>query len=237
MIAKSKSFCPGVNETGLLKIIKDNRGNGYIKKGTFSTEIIWNKKSFVFHTGKKEQTENFKKGLYLFKRVREEANLYLKKKKNIKLPKQERSILYNHDGVIDSDKKVCGTDLNHAYWRIALNLGVISEETYKMALPKCFKSTRLAALSTLGAGRTFNIIVNGKVSKDIAKFGERPELKKVYTLIRYTCFKHMKKLADMLGDDFLAYKTDCIYYYDTPNNRAVVTQYLEAKGFTFKHLS
>ncbi len=237
MIVKSKKFLSGVTEGTLLTLIKDNKSSGYIKKGTFSNEIIWNKKSFMFPSGNAAQRARFKSGLYLFGKVRKEAETFLRKNPHFRLPKQERSILYNNENPVDAGRKVCATDLNHAYWRIALNLGVISEDTYRGALSKKFKSIRLASLSTLGAGKTYQVIQDGKITKSTIKIGEDTELRRVYTLIRYTCFKHMVKVARMLGDDFLAYKTDCIYYYDTPYNRKLVSDYFSKNGLTYKQLS
>jgi hypothetical protein len=46
----------------------------------------------------------------------------------------------------------------------------------------------------------------------------------------------MQELAKMLGDDFEAYRTDCIYYRDSPENRQMVYDYLDNQGFTYKQL-
>jgi hypothetical protein len=172
----------------------------------------------------------------LFGKVRKEAQDFLRKNPSIKLPKEERSILYNDD-VPNSNVKVCATDLNHAYWRIAYNLGIITFATYKRGLPKKFKNVRLASLSTLGMGRTFRQINGGKISNSTVTFGDDDYLQRVYKLIRFTCFKHMTKVKKMLGDDFIAYKTDCIYYVDTKENRELVNQYFDKNSLTYKQLS
>lgn len=236
MRLKTRQFCFGKDEDALLQRIKTMSDDAYIKRGTFSTEIIWGKKSFIFPSLRKGDYQKFKSGLFLFSKVRKEAKAFLKKRPNFRLPKEERSIIFNDD-VPHVDVKVCGTDLNHAYWRIALNLGIISNATYEKGLPKNYKSLRLAALSTLGAGRTFMIISEGKVTGQKATFGGDEELKRVYKLIRFTCFKHMGKVRKMLGNDFLAYKTDCIYYIDTPENRKMVRDYFLENGLSFKQLS
>jgi len=235
MRLKTRQFCFGKDERNLLTRLKDMGEDAYIKKGTFSTEIIWARKSFVFPSMKKGDYQKFKAGLFLFNKVRKEAKSFLKKNPNIKLPKEERSIYFTE--MPHLSVKVCGTDLNHAYWRIAFNLGIISENTYKQGLPKSYKTLRLASLSTLGAGRTFQVIRDGKITTQKETFGGDEELKKVYKLIRFTCFKYMNKLRKMLGEDFLAYKTDCIYYIDTPENREKVRDYFTQNDLTFKQLS
>jgi hypothetical protein len=39
-----------------------------------------------------------------------------------------------------------------------------------------------------------------------------------------------------LGKDFEAYRTDCIYYRDTMENRKKVYAYLDERGFEYKQL-
>jgi hypothetical protein len=46
----------------------------------------------------------------------------------------------------------------------------------------------------------------------------------------------MNILAEMLADDFICYKTDCIYYKDTPKNRDLVQIYLDSVNMEWKQL-
>ena len=236
MLVKSRKVCFGRSDQSMLSLIEELKDDAYIKRGTFSTEIVWGSKSFIYPSIKKKEYGVFRAGLFLFGKVRKEAQDYLRKAKTIKLPKEERSILYNHDDGMQ-DKKICATDLNHAYWRIAYNLGIITSATYKRGLPKKFKNVRLASLSTLGMGRTFRIITKGKLSHSTVTIGEDEGLQNVYKLIRFTCFKHMAKVKKMLGQDFVAYKTDCIYYVDTKANRDAVSEYFNKNNLSFKQLS
>ena len=86
-------------------------------------------------------------------------------------------------------------------------------------------------------GRTFRQINSGRVGHSTVTIGEDDELKRVYKLIRFTCFKHMNKVKKLLGNDFLAYKTDCIYYIDTKENRTLVNDYFTKNDLTYKQLS
>ena len=235
-IAQFKKFLPPKQKKIILKSIKEEGGNGYIKIGTFSTEIIWGKKSFVFSNQGKRDTTNFKNGMFLFSMVRKDAAKFLSVKK-FKIPKRYSSIIYNEDNLIDLDAKITATDLNHAYWRIAYNLGIISENTYLKGLPDKFKQIRLAALSTIGRKKQYNVIKDGEITDDIVIVEGNEKLSEVYTLIRYTCFKYMNDVKKILGKDFLAYKTDCIYYIDTPENREKVMQYFSNKNLFTKQLS
>lgn len=235
MNTSDRKFRRVKSERVLLSLIEQHHGSGYIKRGTFSTEIIWNKKSFVFPASTSKDYKEFKSGLFLFGCVRADALAYLKKHPNPRLPKKERSVVYNQS-VPRTSRKICGTDLNHAYWRIAYNMGIISRKTYEKGLPSGFKSTRLAALSTLGAGKKYNKIVNGQPTKEVELIGADENLAKLYKIIRFTCFKYMTRVMKMLGDDFLAYKTDAIYYYDTPKNRKMVREYFAKNELLFKQL-
>jgi hypothetical protein len=46
----------------------------------------------------------------------------------------------------------------------------------------------------------------------------------------------MHILADLLGEEFICYKTDCIYYRDTPKNRELVQTYLDTVDLEWKQL-
>jgi hypothetical protein len=236
-ITKDVLYLPSKQKKMILSSMKQEGANGYIKEGTFSTEIIWGNKSFVFSNQKKRDEKNFKSGMFLFGMVRKDAKKYVSQHE-IKLPKKERSIIYNDDFKSENFiKKICGTDLNHAYWRIAYNLGVISENTYERGLDDRFKSTRLAALSTLGRRKNYLVIKDGALTQDIVIVEGDEGLSKAYLLIRYTCYKYMNDVKKLLGDNFLAYKTDCIYYIDTESNREKVMQYFSKKDLLAKQLS
>jgi hypothetical protein len=223
-------------EAFLLKKIEASGGNGLIKKGTFTNEIIWGRKSYIFNLLDKKHQQSFKKGMFLFGMVRKDAKAFLKKKK-VKLPKKYNQIQYNNNINLDLFDKVAGTDLNHAYWRIAYNLGIITEITYLKGLRDDFKSVRLAALSTLGADKKYRVIRDGKITFDVKTIEGDKELQQVYKLIRYTCYRYMNHVKKLLGDDFLCYKTDAIYYIDTKYNRKIVNDFFNNKDLLIKQLS
>ena len=47
----------------------------------------------------------------------------------------------------------------------------------------------------------------------------------------------MAQVKKILGDDFIAYKTDCIYYKDTIANQKKVNKFFEEKDLLMKQLS
>jgi hypothetical protein len=99
-----------------------------------------------------------------------------------------------------------------------------------------FKSVRLAALSTLGATKKYQIIKNGELINEYKVVEGDENFQKIYKLIRYTCYKYMNQVKKLLGQDFLCYKTDCIYYIDTKENRALVRNFFKQKDLLMKQL-
>jgi hypothetical protein len=57
-----------------------------------------------------------------------------------------------------------------------------------------------------------------------------------YKLIRLTCFKMMFDASEILGDDFDCWKTDCIYFRDTEENRKSMSDFFVSNGLTYKLL-
>ena len=233
---KSIRYAPKSSQAFLMKQIKAKKGTAYIKKGTFTTELIWGKFSYVFTELDEKQKKAFNKGMFLFGMVRKDVKEYLQKHPEIKLPKKYNQIEYS--GNIDERLfgKVTGTDLNHAYWRIAYLKGIISELTYLKGLPDEFKSVRLAALSTMGQQKKYQIIKDGMLTHEYKIIKGNEQLQNVYKLIRYTCYRYMNQVRKMLGKDFLCYKTDCIYYIDTKQNRKKVNDFFMKKDLLIKQL-
>jgi hypothetical protein len=136
----------------------------------------------------------------------------------------------------DKVGKITGTDINSAYWTIARNIGVISNELYNKVNKDEQKVVRLAALAILGRNMMYRKYHEGSKDKEPIIVEGSKTLKDFYRAIRYTCYQHMDTLAKMLGDDFDAYRTDCIYYRDTEANRQMVYEYLDSYGFMYKQL-
>lgn len=220
----------------LFNRMKQAKASGYLKEGTFTNELVWGNYSYIFSKMTANKQKTFKKGMFLFGMVRKDVKIFLQKNKNIKLPKQYRQIEYRGELNEDMLGKVTGTDLNHAYWRIAYNLGIISDRTYEKGLNDEFKSIRLAALSTLGAKKKYRIIENGEMTNRYHIVDGDEVFRKVYTLIRYTCYKYMSQMKKSLGEDFLCYKTDAIYYIDNKENRKKVKDFFKEKDLLMKQL-
>lgn len=211
-----------------------------IRLGSECTEIIVGSVCFVFTT-----TRNFpRRKLFLFNSVKRDVVKYLSKFNDIILPPERPSSVFN-ENYDDSFGKIAGTDLNHAYWRIAFVKGLISQKTYEHGLdPEC-KALRLATISVLGREKTFKKFDREKSEDGDYELVMTEEIvvqkidlvqKKIFKYIRLYCFNMMYELSKKLGDDFDCWKTDCIYYRDTPENQKLVQDYFIKKNMSFKQL-
>jgi hypothetical protein len=223
-------------ENVLKRRMQLEEANGLIKLGTFSNELVWDNMSYIFPSLDKKNQLDFKKGLFLFGMVRKDAANFLKKNPVIKLPKKHPSIEYTKDFTKAFEGQLTATDINHAYWAIAYNLKIISAKTYEKGLDNKLKSVRLAALSTLGASKKYYRIKKGVITSDVVLVGGNEALAKVYTLIRLTCFEYMYQVKRLLKKDFICYKTDCIYYIDSKENKKIVRDFFKSKKLGMKQL-
>lgn len=214
----------------ILQRLGQTKGDGYYREGSFSDEIIWEGRRFLFPTTNKKMRE----GMWVFRSVSNDVKSYLKENKVKALP--QLPVNFWNDKLNKYRGKITATDVDHAYWRIAYLSGYIKERTYKNGLNLKDKSLRLAALANLSSAKEYNVIKNGIVTDKVVTLKYDAEHQKIYNNIRYTCYAHMKNMANLLGNDFICYKTDCIYYKDKVKNREIVQTYLDTVGLDWKQL-
>ena len=216
----------------LLKVLNARNTPFLIKNTSESSEIIYSNTKFVFLHSKRFPANK----LYLFRAVDSDVSKWLKERGDIILPPKHDVTKFN----INYDEKegnITATDLNHAYWRIAYVRGMISEKTYEAGLKDTAKALRLATLSVLGRKKSYTNVVDGKM-KGVITLNEGDEKKRmIYKYIRYFCYQMMYELSIKLGDDFDCWKTDCIYYRNTPENIELVHSYFIDKDMEFKQLT
>ena len=221
----------------LLNRMLSEKANGLIKKGVFTDEIVWGAFSYIIPRMTKKKQGNFKKGMFLFGMVKKDVKIYLENNV-VRLPNRYGQIEYNEDVEIEEDERITGTDLNHAYWRIAYNFGIISESTYYNGLKKDeYKVTRLTALSILGRRKVYQKIENGEVLDEYVEYPENEQLKSIFTFIRTYAYFVMHEISERLGYQFESYNTDCVYYRVTVENRKLVSSYLDEQRLLYKWLT
>lgn len=214
----------------ILNKLKGKKGIAYYREGSFSDEIIWQDRKFLFPAKKKSVAQ----GMWVFRSVLTDVKNYTE---NRRIKAKDRLPVNRWNNNVKNYRgKITATDIDHAYWRIAYQFGVISKKTYEKGLLLKDKALRLAALANLASAKEYFIIKDGELTKSTVILKFDPILQKVYNNIRYTCYEHMTVLADLLGDDFICYKTDCIYYKDKENNRKLVQSYMDAADLLWKQL-
>lgn len=205
------------------------RCNGWFRQNIFGKEVIWNRRRYVFiPKGQRKKMKN----LFIFGLVKKDAKRFVKDNPIGKY-KWLKSTMYNDD-LNPGRRKIIGTDLNNAYWVIAKDMGAISQSTFEHGIRINDKTLYVATLSSLGADKYYNKILNGKITDKQVVYKGDDQLKHVYWKIRSICFTYMQQLAKMLGPDFVCYRTDCIYYLQSKANIEMVTSFFESKGFDYK---
>lgn len=232
-LSNDVEFHPKHRETILLRHVMENKLSGYYRMANFANELVFEDKTFRFQGEKLDKAAM--KGMFLFGMVSKDARLYCQGKTSIRLPKKYPVNEYNYEYKYFK-QPVTATDLNHAYWRIAYNLGIIQERTYIHGLKDDFKRIRLAALSSLGAAKDYQLIKDGIITPEVIKVGGDAMLADCYRKIRYECYRMMQECKIMLGDNFLAYRTDCIYYKDSKAIRKQVADFFDKENMPHKQL-
>ena len=205
----------------------------YLHEGTYVDTLIWGCMRVIFV----KDGYNRANGV-LFKMVKENAQKYLLANPRLKAEPEVAANNWEIDKLVARrKKKVTGTDISYAYWKIAYEMGVIKENTFFKGLESPDKGLKLATLANLTSVKKFQAIEGGKkVGKpvQIEKYDKRMQI--VYNNIRNRCYKIMQTMADMLGKDFVGYNVDCIYYIDTPKNRAIVHGYLDELRMSYSQI-
>jgi hypothetical protein len=204
-------------------------------KKSFKVRESANYIELITSTGQKiyqNKSKRFTGGLYLFGMVKKDIKNYLEENGEVE-PYEELPVNYINTK-FDYEKDVIGMDINNAYWHVALLKGYITENTYEKGLEKeGLKSIRLSSLSSLGKSRVYNVYENGEHKND-EKVKTNESLQNVYLDIRYSTYGVMREVARELDEDFCSWKTDCVFFHDTKENREKVKQIIESYGLECK---
>jgi hypothetical protein len=216
------------NIDSLIHNYKELKKSFKLRESTNYAELITSSGSKIFCS----KNDRFKAGLFLFGMVKRDVNNYLEENGDVE---PYDTLPVNHSNTeFDYDKKIVGLDINNAYWSVAHLKGYITEKTYKRGISKDgLKEIRLASLSTLGQGRTYQIYKEGVYSHD-EQYKSNVRLQNLYLDIRYSTYGVMYDIATQLGEDFCCWKTDCIFFHDTEENQKLVRDCIEEYGLECK---
>ncbi len=218
--------------TNMYSNLVEGKGSFLIRRGSECNELIFDGLHNVYATESKNFPSN---KIFLFNLVNRDVKKFLKTNPFIELPPKKEVTFYSYTYDLE-EGRTTGTDLDHAYWRIAYAKGYISKKTYDYGLDDMAKPLRLATLSVLGREKVFEKWENGEYIESITLKPKDEQLRMVYADIRYSCFYMMFELSKILGRDFFCWKTDCIYYRDSEKNRKIVQDYFTEREMLWKQL-
>lgn len=208
------------------------KGNFMIRRGSECNELIFDGLHNVYATKNKNFPSN---KIFLFNLVTRDVKKFLKTNPFVELPPKKDTASYSYNYDLE-DGNLTGTDLDHAYWRIAFVKGYITKKTYDYGLDDTAKPLRLATLSVLGREKVFEKWENGEYVESITLKPQVEQLRMVYADIRLSCFYMMYEVSKLLGDDFFCWKTDAIYYRNTPKNIKLVQDFFDERRMLYKQL-
>lgn len=183
----------------------------YVCRCQNSLRIVFDDILFVF-------TDNYfsPKTLFIFRKVKDSAINYLKYNDPIGSIDYPTNFM-NYD--FDTSNKIMATDINHAYWNISFNKGIIEERLYRQGLN--YKTTSLASLAVLSRNAKYQMFIGDKnVNREVIIGNER--MKNLYKEIRNTCFSVMNEVREELASDFYKWRTDEISYLYSDKNKDLV---------------
>lgn len=203
------------------------------RENIFGCEIIVNTTRFLVPS---QSGRSQMKNLFIFAMVKKDASNFLKKHV-VKEIKWSSAVEYNNNANPRRNRELIGIDIDNAYWNIAHRMGIISENTYIKGLSIDDKRILLASLSTLGRDKRYSKMSDGSFTNDVIIIKGDDRLKWLYKKIRHTCYGYMKTLANKLGNNFVAYKTDCIYFFHSKKSMFIVERFLDQKDLDYKVVS
>jgi hypothetical protein len=228
-------FKKNANHEVLVERLKKAKKDFYFRKTNHMISVISEGVEYIYKSRAKTDLNFPTNQLWIFNAVKRDVLLYLSTDPDFELPQKLPVNVTNYE-YNDSYGEVTGTDVNSAYWVIAYNLGILSQALFDKVRDSKFKVVRLASLAVLGRNFMYETYKAGEKTDNLILESEDVRLKSIYRWIRYKCYEMMGELAMLLGSDFEAYRTDCIYYRDTKENRIKVYDYLNQRGFEYKQL-
>ena len=216
------------NVDSLLQNYKSLKKSFKLRKSANYIELVTSTGQRLFHN----KSDRFRGGLYLFQMVKKDIDKYLEKHGDVE-PYNELPVNYSNTDY-NYDLPTIGIDINNAYWSVALLKGYISRKTYNKGIEKeGLKTIRLSSLSSLGKTRVYECYTDGKHTHNEEVKGDA-RLQNVYLDIRYSTYGVMLEVAHELGSDFCCWKTDCIFFHDTEENKQKAIDIITSYGLECK---
>jgi hypothetical protein len=185
------------------------------------------------------------KGFHLSRLVKKDVDKWLDKNIDT-LQKRNRDYkeqCFNVAAIENNlNKFLVSIDINDCYWQTIYNLGYITKNTYEMGLKKKeWKLGRNAAIGSLNKVEIITRYKNGQVMLDESgrpiRIINRKDM--TYQHVRHNIIGYVwdmfAALAEMLGDDFYMFLTDCVF--TTYERKKEVEDFFAKYGYSCKSKS
>lgn len=234
-----KVFTLTEDRYGEIKDFYDKRGDEYVivQSGTTEKIKISDKTYIPFN-----KDNMIGSGYHLANIVKADVKKFLEQYGDT-FPKRGRDYTeqcFNLNSIEKNIGKVLiSIDINDCYWQTIYNKGIISYKTYLSGLRKKeWKVGRNASIGSLAKVEVHTTMKNGVIQRD--SFGK---LKRVI-IKREEMYQHVRhyiigfvydmfiELANLLGDDFFMFLTDCVF--TTFEKKKVVEDFFKNYGYTAK---
>jgi len=229
---KQQEFFVGLSGWAMyIRTIRRSGVKAWFRSTYFGRELVWRGKRYMFTLKKNRKSL---KHLFLYGLVKKDAKKYLSKHP-IKRPVPFLPSVHWNANLRKSKRNIVGIDLDNAYWQIARNMKVISENTFNHGFRVIDnKMLTLSTLSSLGADKRYIVLKDGIKTNQVEIISGDEQLKRIYLKIRYNCFSYMQQAAALVGNDFVCYRTDCIYFFESKRNIKAISNFFADKGFDYK---
>ena len=188
--------------------------------------------------------KTFKKSEYTMDELRfiQAVRRYVKKNEIYLLPQFQDNQLFSDDvhyvkvarvPMFQKFENVCEVDIDQAYWETAYQLQIISDELYvRGSKGNISKKARLTALGSL-AKKAYNYKFKGDKLLDTI-IDKEPLLENLWFTVCKRVSDVMHHVIEALGDDFIFYWVDGIYFVNTPENVATAMNTFIENGYQTK---
>lgn len=237
---EKKYFTLDEKRYGEIKSFLLQRGDEYqVVNSGISEKIIHNGKVLI----PIDRTMISGNGFHLSNIVKNDIREYLKENSN-SLIRRERNYVeqkFNLDAIEKNiGNLMISIDINDCYWQTAFNMGYISEKTYtKGKVNPKWKVGRNASIGSLAKTEVITTYKNGEIAKDIhgkvkkVLIESEADFKHIrHNIIGFVC-DMFNELANLLGEDFCMYLTDCVF--TTVENKKKVEDFFKGYGYNCKH--
>ena len=227
----------------LITKMKDSGCNFTVVSGGQSKKILFQKKGETYK--KKTYYGNNKTehlpGVFMCNVVKKDIDAYIKNGSPIPTYKDKPSLLlYNFkeiENLCDGDKTELSyaIDINSCYFQTAYNLGFITKKTFDRGWKDrdIYKYGILASIGTLNKKEVIEEYVEGKLVSRKYEEENYNKYSPFYWAVINEVYKTMNQIAELLGDDFYMWLTDCAVF--KKGREKEVEDFLDKNNYSYKN--